>query len=392
MGATTTTPQECGAVVVRYQDNSNFYLIKPTANQLILYEKLNGNLQQRSVATLPGGAITPNTWYNLKVTAEQGKLTVYWQDQYVTEWTDGSPWLSGKVGFWHYGLLDIQTDVRWRKVSVTTGGPGQVITAEDYDPWGIVLDNRSYVSGNPDTRYKFTEKERDAESGYDYFGARYYDSRIGRWMSVDPLAAIDPIVSPFVYCGNNPVIHVDPDGRIFDTRLDIAFVAYDVYDIAKSVVKGEGVSATQGLALGADVACAILPFATGGGAAVRGASAAEHAIAEATKIEKVAEAVKVAEKVEDAAKAADKAADVTKAVHGNSATSTKAQHNYDIVDTWNDKVVKTGTSSGKETRAGESYRSNPRRTNGTGRREHRAATNQRRRTEHQQVQELGQKP
>jgi hypothetical protein len=106
-----------------------------------------------------------------------------------------------------------------------------------------------------------------------------------------------------VYCGNNPVIHVDPDGRIFDTILDIAFVAYDVYDIAKSVVKGEGVSATQGLALGADVACAILPFATGGGAAVRGASAAEHAIAEAEEIDKVADAVRSLEKVEDGAKA-----------------------------------------------------------------------------------------
>jgi len=35
--------------------------------------------------------------------------------------------------------------------------------------------------------YKFTGKERDVESNYDYFGARYYDARIGRWGQVDPL-------------------------------------------------------------------------------------------------------------------------------------------------------------------------------------------------------------
>ena len=45
-------------------------------------------------------------------------------------------------------------------------------------------------------------------------------------------------------------------------------------------------------------------------------------------------------------------------VNGNSKSSTKEQHNYDIKDTQTGKVVKTGTSGGKETKAGESYRGN----------------------------------
>ena len=47
---------------------------------------------------------------------------------------------------------------------------------------------------------------------YDY-GARNYDPALGRWMNVDPLAERHPEISPFVYCANNPVVFVDPDGQ-----------------------------------------------------------------------------------------------------------------------------------------------------------------------------------
>jgi RHS repeat-associated protein len=61
-----------------------------------------------------------------------------------------------------------------------------VANAQDYYPFGERI---RYVTGDPyNDSYKFTEKERDDESGYDYFGARYYDSELGRWLSVDPLA------------------------------------------------------------------------------------------------------------------------------------------------------------------------------------------------------------
>jgi RHS repeat-associated protein len=63
-----------------------------------------------------------------------------------------------------------------------------------------------------DSRYKFTEKERDLGTNYDYFGARYYDSELGRWQSVDPLADKYPGWSPYNYCLNNPLVLVDPEG------------------------------------------------------------------------------------------------------------------------------------------------------------------------------------
>ena len=60
----------------------------------------------------------------------------------------------------------------------------------------------------------FTGKERDSETGFSYFGARYYDSDLMTgWLSVDPLADKYPGLSPYAYCGWNPVKLVDPDGR-----------------------------------------------------------------------------------------------------------------------------------------------------------------------------------
>ena len=62
-----------------------------------------------------------------------------------------------------------------------------------------------------------TGKERDSETGFSYFGARYYDSDIlTGWLSVDPMADKYPNLSPYNYCANNPMKLVDPDGRMVD--------------------------------------------------------------------------------------------------------------------------------------------------------------------------------
>ena len=63
-------------------------------------------------------------------------------------------------------------------------------------------------------RFRFTGKERDEETGYGYFGARYMDHELmTMWLSVDPMANKYPSISPYAYCAWNPVKLVDPDGR-----------------------------------------------------------------------------------------------------------------------------------------------------------------------------------
>ena len=71
--------------------------------------------------------------------------------------------------------------------------------------------------------YHFTGKERDTESGLDYFGARYYGSTMGRWMSPDWSAKAEPVpyaklddpqsLNLYAYARNNPLSNVDTDGH-----------------------------------------------------------------------------------------------------------------------------------------------------------------------------------
>jgi RHS repeat-associated protein len=72
---------------------------------------------------------------------------------------------------------------------------------------------------------KFTGKERDAETGLDYFGARYYSGAQGRFLSVDPENAGAKKNDPqswnaYAYSRNNPLKYVDPDGKLYELAYD----------------------------------------------------------------------------------------------------------------------------------------------------------------------------
>ncbi|MBN8568094.1 MAG: RHS repeat-associated core domain-containing protein [Ignavibacteria bacterium] len=91
-----------------------------------------------------------------------------------------------------------------------TDASNTLIASYDFDAWGYKL--REWNSGT-DAKYRFTGKERDIETSYDYFGARYYDSRIGRWGGVEPKYEKFLSISPYAYSINNSTRYVDSDGR-----------------------------------------------------------------------------------------------------------------------------------------------------------------------------------
>ena len=95
--------------------------------------------------------------------------------------------------------------------SLITDIDGNVAQHIEYIPFGEVFVEERNNSWK--TPYKFNSKELDEETGLYYYGARYMDPRTSVWISVDPLAEKYPSISSYVYCADNPVKFIDPDGR-----------------------------------------------------------------------------------------------------------------------------------------------------------------------------------
>lgn len=127
----------------------------------------------------------------------------------------------------------------------------------EFAPFGQELNTTSSSS-----QYKFTGKERDQESGLDYFGARYYASNMGRWMSPDwaakaeavPYAKLDDpqTLNLYNYVGNNPLSLIDDDGH--------ETMTYDDGALKRSIYQNAPMSRTEMKTWGA----ILLGAATGG--------------------------------------------------------------------------------------------------------------------------------
>ncbi len=110
-----------------------------------------------------------------------------------------------------------------------------------YMPFGETLSEQqnstSYYSP-----FTFSAKEKDPETGYSYFGARYYSPELSVWLSFDPLADHPNQVdkSPYAYAWNNPITYTDPDGKCPECPVEVYLtLANHVYEAEEgSVVDG----------------------------------------------------------------------------------------------------------------------------------------------------------
>jgi RHS repeat-associated protein len=122
----------------------------------------------------------------------------------------------GTVRYYHGDHLD--------STRVVTDGSGSVIERIDYRPFG--------QSATSPTKYRFTSKEFDAETGLYFYGARYYSPDMGRFISPDPSAPRfdDPqSLNRYAYARNNPVFFTDPSG----------YAEYDALSVEFERMKGE---------------------------------------------------------------------------------------------------------------------------------------------------------
>ena len=87
----------------------------------------------------------------------------------------------------------------------------------------LVIYHKILLPGSFAETFTFSAKEKDSETGFSYFGSRYYNSDLSIWLSVDPMSDKYPSTSPYAYCRNNPIILVDPNGakdRPFNRHTD----------------------------------------------------------------------------------------------------------------------------------------------------------------------------
>lgn len=104
---------------------------------------------------------------------------------------------------------------------IVTDAFGNKVAEYKYAPYG-----EKETSSGTGTDYQFTDKANDDSTGLTYFGARFYDPEVGRFLTDDPARQG---LNWYAYCGNNPIKNVDPDGRAYDI-FDVGFFAWSARD------------------------------------------------------------------------------------------------------------------------------------------------------------------
>ena len=151
-----------------------------------------------------------------------GVTTIFVYDalqRLVAEYTSNNPQPEGGGG------TSFLTSDHLGSTRLVTDANGNVKSRHDYLPFGEELGSgigsrtTAMKYGAADgLKQKFTGKQRDIESGLDYFGARYYSSSNARFTGADPLMesahpALPQTLNRFAYVLNNPLVIIDPNGE-----------------------------------------------------------------------------------------------------------------------------------------------------------------------------------
>ena len=174
------------------------------------------------VVVLPNGGGTQHTKY---VLGPRGRVAAMTTIDAGTGNPSGNPYrgvpVAGEVYFHknHLNSTIMQTDAK-----------GDVATSIEYLPYGELC----AITGPDTVRSKFTEKEYDAETGFYYFNARYYDPTTGRFITADdrlggPLYRPD-VFNRYAYVLNSPTNYVDPTEHSVGSDIT-HWLNHDVHDV-----------------------------------------------------------------------------------------------------------------------------------------------------------------
>lgn len=173
---------------------------------------------------------------------------------------NGTPYALKYNGTVYYYVTNLQGDV----IRIVDAS-GNTVASYEYDPYGKVISATGTLAEINPIRYR--NYYYDTETGLYYLQSRYYDPAIGRFVNADNFVSTGQGIignNMFGYCGNNPIINIDADGKAFDTIFDILSLASSVAEV---IARPSDPWAWAGLV--GDVIDVAVPFVTGVGEATK---------------------------------------------------------------------------------------------------------------------------
>ena len=170
-------------------------------NGTILFEYDSDGL--RTKKTVSGGA----THYYFYA---GGQLLRETYDSNVLDFSydaNGYPYALKYNGTTYYYITNLQGDVMY-----IVDEDGENVASYEYDPFGNIISAIGPMAEINPLRYR--GYYYDAETGFYYVSSRYFDPKIGRFVNADVVLDTETVLgfNLFAYCGNNPIIYVDPTG------------------------------------------------------------------------------------------------------------------------------------------------------------------------------------
>ncbi|MBU1906507.1 MAG: hypothetical protein KJ923_05865, partial [Candidatus Omnitrophica bacterium] len=190
---------------ISYQYNYANRLVE-IADPVGTFRYVYGDGYERIQKQLPDGKITTYLGEIAEVN-ELGELTDYlFVDKLRVATVD-------KNGLYY------RTNDHLSSASILTNTSGQIAQKLDFLPF--VAERLNEKAGDFETRFTFTDQEKDAENGLLYYGARYYNAEAGRFTQPDPaIIQLDikllnnpQLLNAYTYSLNNPLRYIDPDGK-----------------------------------------------------------------------------------------------------------------------------------------------------------------------------------
>ncbi|MDP4265265.1 MAG: RHS repeat-associated core domain-containing protein [Bacteroidota bacterium] len=227
-------------VVVKGSDSTyTWYVRDASGNVMAVYERgnsqvNNGDLSQTEVDLY--GSSRLGLW--------KANRDVQKENWEIFETTGMGGTDGGQDGGWARGqtvyelsnhLGNVLVTISDKKKGIDVGNDGSidyyeavVVTANDYYPFGMMMPGRSFVTPSEAKgyRYGFNGKENDnevkGEGNEQDYGMRIYDTRVGRFLSIDAITKNYPSLTPYQFASNSPIANVDLDGgesKYYDIEL-----------------------------------------------------------------------------------------------------------------------------------------------------------------------------